>query len=313
MKRLRTGEGELVDVSAFEAVVHGFDPGFGTQGSAAAGRKESFPRDRPDAAAFYPVFPCADGHVRTALLAPRQWQGMLDWLGSPEEFTDPKYNHIATRFAASDRLHPLIGALFADSPRADLVAEGTKRGIPIAAVLCPAEVLVADHFAASGALVDAEIADGLTARVPHGYLSIDGERAGLRHRAPRVGEHNAEPFPARDDVTQPLEMSSEMVGPPTTSDDIRSGWARQCGVVCRDWGWRACSARSCTPWAMPPARLPAANDDVIVMAASAQARSSTQRRAREPVMISRLRALGSTKIRTESPASAPSSACRRLA
>jgi crotonobetainyl-CoA:carnitine CoA-transferase CaiB-like acyl-CoA transferase len=195
VKRLRTGAGELVDLSAFEAVVHGFDPGFGTQGSAAAGRKESFPRDRPDAAAFYPVFPCADGHVRIALLAKRQWRSMFDWLGQPEEFADPRYDHIAVRFEASDRLHPLIAAHFANTPRADLVAEGTRRGIPISAVLSPQEVLAADHFAASGALVDAEIVEGLRARVPHGYLSVDGERAGLRTRAPRVGEHDDQPLP----------------------------------------------------------------------------------------------------------------------
>ncbi len=211
-KRLRTGEGELVDVSAFEAVVHGFDPGFGTQGSAAAGRKESFPRDRPDAAAFYPVFPCADGHVRIALLAPRQWQSMFDWLGRPEEFADPKYNHIAVRFEASDRLHPLIAAHFANSPRAELVAEGTRRGIPISAVLSPSEVLAADHFAASGALVDAEIVDGVRARVPHGYLSVDGERAGLRHRAPRVGEHDGEAFPGADRLTS-LDLPGDGEGP----------------------------------------------------------------------------------------------------
>ncbi len=30
--RLRTGSGQLVDISAFESVVHGFDPGFGVQG-----------------------------------------------------------------------------------------------------------------------------------------------------------------------------------------------------------------------------------------------------------------------------------------
>jgi crotonobetainyl-CoA:carnitine CoA-transferase CaiB-like acyl-CoA transferase len=208
VKRLQTGEGELVDVSAFEAVVHGFDPGFGTQGSAAAGRKESFPRDRPDAAAYYPVFPCADGHVRIALLAPRQWGAMFDWLGRPEEFADPKYGHIAVRFEASDRLHPLIAALFAETPRAELVAEGTKRGIPIASVLSPGEVLTADHFAASGALVDVEIADGLTARVPSGYVSIDGVRAGLRSRAPRLGEHDAEPFPPR----RPPALSAPWAG-----------------------------------------------------------------------------------------------------
>jgi crotonobetainyl-CoA:carnitine CoA-transferase CaiB-like acyl-CoA transferase len=48
VKRLRTGVGETVDVAALETVVHGFDPGFGAQGSAAAGRAESFSRGPPD-------------------------------------------------------------------------------------------------------------------------------------------------------------------------------------------------------------------------------------------------------------------------
>ena len=82
--------------------MHGFDPGFGTQGSAAAGRKESFPRDRPDAAAFYPVFPCADGHVRIRAARPAAVAARCStWLGQPEEFADPKYDHIAVRFGAS--------------------------------------------------------------------------------------------------------------------------------------------------------------------------------------------------------------------
>ncbi|KPM52219.1 CoA-transferase [Frankia sp. R43] len=189
VRRLRTGAGELADVSAHEAVVHGFDPGFGTQGSAAAGRPEGFPRDRPDASAFYPVFPCADGHVRICLLARRQWRAMFAWLGEPAEFADPSYDTIPARFAAADRLHPLIGALFAGVRRDELVAEGTRRGVPIAAVLTPGEVLAADHFAETGTLFDAEIAEGLRARVPSGYVSVDGVRAGLRHRAPNLGEH----------------------------------------------------------------------------------------------------------------------------
>nr|WP_232295586.1 CoA transferase [Parafrankia sp. EUN1f] len=189
VRRLRTGAGELVDVCAHEAVVHGFDPGFGTQGSAAAGRPEGFPRDRPDASAFYPVFPCADGHVRICLLSRRQWRAMFAWLGEPAEFADPSYDTIPARFAAADRLHPLIGALFAGVRRDELVAEGTRRGVPIAAVLTPGEVLAADHFAETGTLIDAEIAEGLRARVPSGYVSIDGVRAGLRHRAPNLGEH----------------------------------------------------------------------------------------------------------------------------
>ncbi|MGW0040887.1 CaiB/BaiF CoA transferase family protein [Rhodococcus sp. NPDC003348] len=197
-RRLGTGRGETVDVSAFEAIVHGFDPGFGTQGSAAAARSEDFPRGRPNAANFYPVFPCKDGHVRICLLAKRQWRGMFEWLGEPEEFADPKYDTIPARFVAADTLHPLIEQLFSAYTQAELVAEGARRGVPVGGVHTLSEVLTTEHFAASGSLVDAEIAPGLRARVPSGYVRVGGDRAGIRTRAPQLGEHNDLTFAARD-------------------------------------------------------------------------------------------------------------------
>ncbi|MFD1812164.1 CaiB/BaiF CoA transferase family protein [Rhodococcus gannanensis] len=196
-RRLASGRGDTVDLSAFEAIVHGFDPGFGAQGSAAAGRSEDFPRGRPDAANFYPVFPCKDGHVRICLLAKRQWRGMFEWLGEPAQFADPKYDTIPARFAAADTLHPLIEDLFASYTQAELVAEGSRRGVPVGGVHTLAEVLTTEHFAASGSLVDAEIAPGLHARVPSGYVSVAGERAGIRARAPKLGEHDGRAFAPR--------------------------------------------------------------------------------------------------------------------
>lgn len=200
-RRLASGRGETVDLSAFEAIVHGFDPGFGAQGSAAAGRSEDFPRGRPDAANFYPVFPCKDGHVRICLLAKRQWRGMFEWLGAPDEFADPKYDTIPARFAAAGTLHPLIEDLFAAYTQAELVAEGARRGVPVGGVHTLTEVLATEHFAASGSLMDAEIAPGVRARVPSGYVSVAGERAGIRTRAPQLGEHNDLPLPPRNPRT----------------------------------------------------------------------------------------------------------------
>ncbi|MFF3573670.1 CaiB/BaiF CoA transferase family protein [Nocardia jiangxiensis] len=190
LRRLETGRGETVDVSAFEAIVHGFDPGFGTQGSAAAGRSEDFPRGRPDAADFYPVFACKDGHVRICLLAKRQWRGMFEWLGAPAEFADPKYDTIPARFAAAGSLHPLIGELFATRTQAELVEEGARRGVPVGGVHTLAEVLTTSHFEDSGALVQTEIAPGTYAKAPSGYVGIGGVRAGIRTRAPQPGEHD---------------------------------------------------------------------------------------------------------------------------
>ncbi|MFC8529895.1 CaiB/BaiF CoA transferase family protein [Nocardia sp. NPDC057227] len=191
-RRLRTGQGEYVDLSALETVVHGFDPGFGTQGSAAAGRSEDFPRGRPAAANFYPVFRCADGYVRLCLLARRQWRAVFDWLGSPAEFADPAYDTIPGRFAAADRLHPLIARLFAGYTRDQLVAEGAARGVPVGGVHDITEVLALPHFTESGALVLHELAPGLRARVPSGYVRVDGARAGIRTAAPGLGEHDGQ-------------------------------------------------------------------------------------------------------------------------
>ncbi|WP_040784662.1 CaiB/BaiF CoA transferase family protein [Rhodococcus ruber] len=210
--RLHTGRGQTVDISAFEVIVHGFDPGFGVQGSAAAGRSEDFPRGRPDAANFYPVYRCADGQVRICLLARRQWRAMFEWLGEPEEFADPKYDTIPARFAASDRLNPLIEKLFSTYTRDELVAEGAARGIPIGGLNTVSEVLRTEHFDASGTFVDAEIASGLAARVPSGYAKINGERAGFRTCAPKLGEHNRVLFGSVDDDA-PVRISAPLREP----------------------------------------------------------------------------------------------------
>ncbi|MGX6510974.1 CaiB/BaiF CoA transferase family protein [Rhodococcus sp. SJ-2] len=211
--RLHTGRGQLVDISAFEVIVHGFDPGFGVQGSAAAGRSEDFPRGRPDASNFYPVYRCADGQVRICLLAKRQWRAMFEWLGEPKEFADPKYDTIPARFAASDRLNPLIDELFSTYTRAQLVVEGAARGIPIGGLNTVSEVLTTEHFEVSGTFVDTEIAPGVQARVPSGYAKVDHSRVGFRTRAPEVGEHNERVFSsASDDPRVPVTASSREPG-----------------------------------------------------------------------------------------------------
>lgn len=186
----RTGVGERADLSAYEAVVHGLDPVFGTQGSAAAARPDTYPRGRPESRNYYPVYRCSDGHVRTCLLSRRQWRAMFEWLGSPEEFADPAYDTIPARFHAADALNAAIQGLFDRYTRGQLVEEGAERGIPIGEVLDVADVLTVPHFDTSGALVDLEIARGVTVRAPAGQVRFDGERAGHRFRAPEVGEHD---------------------------------------------------------------------------------------------------------------------------
>lgn len=178
----RTGQGEFVDVSIFDSSMQTMDPPFGIAGSARVGVPASdLPPGRPDARHLYPIFECADGFVRICVLAVRQWQGMFKWLGEPEEFADPKYEHLHTRYSVTESLYPLIGKLFSDKTRAEIVSEGQRYGVPTESVQSASEVLTTPHFHERGALIPIELGNGTTGTAPHGCLEVDGRRLGLRN------------------------------------------------------------------------------------------------------------------------------------
>lgn len=204
--RLRSGRGEFIDFSRFEAVVQALDPPFGAEGQAAVGLKASNQlwRGRPRNQQIYPIFDCCDGRVRICLLSARQWRSMWAWLGEPEQFADPAFDTIAARYGASAELNAAIGVLFAPQTMAALVAQGQARGVPIAAVLTPAEALSASHFRAAGALSDVEVAPGLTATIPVGPMVIDGCRHGYRQAARAAGADQPEWASPRSSSIQPV-------------------------------------------------------------------------------------------------------------
>jgi crotonobetainyl-CoA:carnitine CoA-transferase CaiB-like acyl-CoA transferase len=188
-QRLRTGRGDYVDVSRYEAILQCLDPPFGAEGQAAVGRKHSAElwRGRPRNQQIYPTIPCADGFVRICLLSARQWRGMRAWLGEPETFADPKFESIGARYLASTELNAMIADMFGPQTMDALVAEGQRRGVPIAAVLTPTEALASEHFRAVGALTDMQIGSPQRVCVPAGPFVVDGRRAGIRTACPAVG------------------------------------------------------------------------------------------------------------------------------
>ena len=90
-----------------------------------------------------------------------------------------------------------------------------RRGIVCTPVLTPEEVLENEHFQSRGTFVDdAEWAPGKTGPIASGLWELDGERQGFRHRAPALGEHDAEaawsddrarPSAPRPNPSRPLE------------------------------------------------------------------------------------------------------------
>ncbi len=190
--RLRCGTGDYIDFSRFDAVVMALDPAFGTHGQAAAGiRRPDRWRGRPRNQDAYPIYACKDGYVRICVMSPRQWRGLRRWLGEPEEFCDPRYDVIGARFAAWPQISVLIEKLFAGQTMKELVSAGQANGVPIAAVLSPAQILASEHFQAVGAITETELVPGVHTTIPVGYFSVDGQHTGFRAPAPALGRDDA--------------------------------------------------------------------------------------------------------------------------
>ena len=88
-------------------------------------------------------------------------------------------------------INALIAELFAAQTMDELVTAGQSRGVPIAAVLSPAETLSSEHFRSVGALTDATIAPGVDVTVPVGAFVVDGRHVGFARPAPPVGGDEA--------------------------------------------------------------------------------------------------------------------------
>jgi crotonobetainyl-CoA:carnitine CoA-transferase CaiB-like acyl-CoA transferase len=187
-RRFRCGAGDYIDFSRYDAVTQALDPPFGAMGQAALGQRHADTwRGRPPNQNVYPVYPCRDGYVRICVMSPRQWHAMRAWLGEPEQFQDPRYDRLGPRFGAAAEIGELVMKLTADQTMTELVAEAQRRGIPIAAVLTPAEALSSEHFRAVSALTRLELAPGAEVVAPTGPFVVDGRRAGLRWPAPALG------------------------------------------------------------------------------------------------------------------------------
>ncbi|MGV0814357.1 CoA transferase [Mycolicibacterium boenickei] len=177
LDRLRTGEGDLIDFSILDGAMQTLDPPYGTAGTAAAGIALSAQRRDWNAERLrYPIIACRDGHVRICLLAKRQWHGMFEWMGRPEEFADPSFDRLRVRLSSPELL-AAIGRFCAGQTRAELEVAGQRHGVPTAAVLSLTETLGTDQVKSRKFFHEVELAPGLPAPVPAGVVEIDGHRA----------------------------------------------------------------------------------------------------------------------------------------
>jgi crotonobetainyl-CoA:carnitine CoA-transferase CaiB-like acyl-CoA transferase len=96
-RRRRTGVADDIDFSILDATVQILDPQFGPSGTAATADGSPAARGRFEAP-YYPTFQVRDGFVRIVCITLRQWKALFEWIGSPTELADPKFDSTGVRF-----------------------------------------------------------------------------------------------------------------------------------------------------------------------------------------------------------------------
>jgi crotonobetainyl-CoA:carnitine CoA-transferase CaiB-like acyl-CoA transferase len=191
LQRLRSGHGQVIDLSVLEALAQTTDWSF-SNASYARARGQAPLELRIGSGPMYKIYACKGGYVRLVILSPRQWRAMREWLGDPDYLRDPKYDSFLGRMQIADALGVIIGDLFSTLGHEEVAFEAQRRGIVCTPVLRPGEVLENEHFRSRGSFIDAEYAPGERGPVASGFFELDGERQGFRRRAPSLGEHDGE-------------------------------------------------------------------------------------------------------------------------
>jgi crotonobetainyl-CoA:carnitine CoA-transferase CaiB-like acyl-CoA transferase len=183
--RLTYGTGQLVDVSAMEAVANNMRPTIAMYSH----QRDAVSRSRLKAGAPW-IYPCKDGYISTSVLRDHWWEALQDLPGRPDWADSPALATPAARRQNPDVLDTLLIEWFSGYTRAELFRALQSRGIPGFPVNTIGEVVQAPQFVARGFFVEQHhpVAGAVTQPGPAFRLSATPWR--LRRPAPLLGEHN---------------------------------------------------------------------------------------------------------------------------
>ena len=190
-QREKTGLGQEVQSALFENnvfLVAQHIMQFAVTGQAAAPMP-----GRISAWAVYDVFTVLGGEqVFLAVVSDTQWAVFCDAFGFADLKADLRLASNNQRVQARDWMMPLLRQRLGHWSAAELSAVFEQNGLPFAPITRPEELLDDPHLGATGGLAPITLPDGRHTRTPLLPLTMQGQRLGIRHQPPRLGEHSRE-------------------------------------------------------------------------------------------------------------------------
>jgi crotonobetainyl-CoA:carnitine CoA-transferase CaiB-like acyl-CoA transferase len=190
-ERHRTKEGQKVTSALFENVVYLM--GQHMAQTATTGSAPPPMSVRVSAWAVYDIFETkGDDQIFVGVVSDSQWKIFCESFELTDFISDKDMEVNSGRVAKRDVIIPILQNLFKTYAKVELMEKLEKTGLPFAPINTPEDLFNDPHLNASGGLLDIDIPDGGSTKLPAIPIEMNDRRFGVHHQAPRVGEHSHE-------------------------------------------------------------------------------------------------------------------------
>jgi CoA:oxalate CoA-transferase len=181
--RRRTGEGQLVEVSVNEALVHLLPAPtvfFSFSGVDLPRLGDEFP---------FAIYPCADSYLGVSILTQGHWTGLCLLMGREDLIDHPRYRTGVERAdpEVAAEIDAIVAEWIAHQPAHDTFHRAQAMRVPITIVASPTEVLASPQYEARRYWVDDVDADLGALRLPGTPFRLASGAFAPFRPAPRTG------------------------------------------------------------------------------------------------------------------------------
>ena len=190
VERLRTGRGQRIDTSLFEA---GITQTFWQSAIALASGVSPQPMGSAHPLnAPYEAFETADGWITIGASSEATWQRLPPVLERPELLDDPRFERNRDRMVNRPALNALLAPAFKQRPMAEWLDRLTRAGVPAGPVLSIGDMLAHPQTRARDMVVETDH-PSLGPMETIGFpVKFSATPASIHAGAPRLGEHTVE-------------------------------------------------------------------------------------------------------------------------
>ena len=190
VERLRTGRGQRIDTSLFEA---GITQTFWQSAIALASGVSPQPMGSAHPLnAPYEAFETADGWITIGASSEATWQRLPPVLERPELLDDPRFERNRDRMVNRPALNALLAPAFKQRPTGEWLDRLTRAGVPAGPVLSIGDMLAHPQTRARDMVVETDH-PSLGPMETIGFpVKFSATPASIHAGAPRLGEHTVE-------------------------------------------------------------------------------------------------------------------------